>query len=53
MKKLINFNSIKVRLEHNLLVFRYVCILYFNSIKVRLEQDEKSAKGKVTYISIP
>ena len=39
-----NFNSIKVRLEHNSLIFSTCRFLNFNSIKVRLELLHKEGR---------
>ena len=36
-----NFNSIKVRLEHLAVYLLYIALYYFNSIKVRLEQHHQ------------
>ena len=51
--QLLNFNSIKVRLEHNLNLASKRAKDYFNSIKVRLEPRWLIGTNGVNSISIP
>ena len=47
------FNSIKVQLEHTLLLFYPSKALNFNSIKVQLELTDAEKLAIANYISIP